>query len=403
MDAAGAAGKVRSRRVRSRDSCEDPASSCISVAKKLRREDCEVASAALIAAPRVVASDCILDRHQHALSFPGGIGTDHERRQSLSYSKLVARPIHGDMKPMYIVTPLQSTISLCTTCESSAMPPPSRMMQDAISSDDHSKIQPKVKPGIGWRWPTTPSAYQSRIGDTRTFKSWFAIAIALTVLCYRAMLPGSGLIENGSICVSGGGFSGFWFTLGRLYSVRDLSSKHYYCYSAGCLGVVAVLSEYSMEEMWDMAHGVQNRWKSGEISRYEVVPSFVDNLLDYSVKPVDGNHSASLLEPDDFARLNILTTVADGWFGVKTSIRTPTSLENLRTMLIQSAWIPFAVGDDLWHDEHMDGAFSIQYHPSCEHHLGLAFDMDLMANVINVNLGWTKAEKLWNKGLAYGL
>jgi hypothetical protein len=72
-------------------------------------------------------------------------------------------------------------------------------------------------------------------------------------------------------------------------------------------------------------------------------------------------------------------------------------------MLVQTTWIPFAVGDDLWHLEHMDGAFSIPYHPRCEHHVGLAPDLDLLANVINVNLGRAKVEKFWNNGLLYGL
>lgn len=158
--------------------------------------------------------------------------------------------------------------------------------------------------------------------------------------------------------------------------------------------MVAVWSNYSMEDMWDLAYSVQNRWKSGEISRYQVVASFVDDLL-----------YGAILDPKDLERLNILTTVKDGWFGVQTCIRTPTDAESLRTMLIQTAWIPFAVGDDLWHNnEHMDGAFSMAHHPICEHNLGLALlDWDLMANVLNVNLGRNKVEQFWNQGLARGL
>ena len=110
-----------------------------------------------------------------------------------------------------------------------------------------------------------------------------------------------------------------------------------------------------------------------------------------------------MADPALLSRLNIMTAVPGGWLGVKTSVRTPSSIEALRTMLVQTTWIPFAIGSDMWHHEHMDGAFSVHQHPSCEHHLGLAFDLDLMANIVNVNLGRSKVEKFWKKGLAYGL
>jgi hypothetical protein len=207
--------------------------------------------------------------------------------------------------------------------------------------------------------------------------------------------------EPDSVCVSGGGFSGFWYTLGRLESIPDPSSKQYYCYSAGCLGVVASLSNYTMEQMWDMAHNVQMKWKRGEISRYQVVEAFLDDLLYQPTLP--GNRSLPILDTESLALLNIITTVKNGWFGLTTSVRTPSSVEILRTMLIQTSWIPFAIGDDLWHLEHMDGAFTLPHHPSCAHHVGLSLNWDLYLNVINVNLGRHKVEAFWNQGLERGL
>lgn len=252
-------------------------------------------------------------------------------------------------------------------------------------------------------YPNTTSKTKHPLRFGYTLSNFIAtIVVAIAAIAAHTSLSGTGQAKKDSICVSGGGFSGFWFTLGRLDSLLDPSTKNYYCYSAGCLGVVAALSNYSMEDMWGMAHGVQNRWKSGEIGRYEVVRYFVDDLL-YGNLRTDKNISSPLLDSKILARLNILTTVKDGWFGVKTSSGTPMDIQSLHTMLVQTAWIPFATGDDLWHDGHMDGAFSIPYHPSCEHNLGLTLDLDLIANVVNVNLGRTKVEKLWKKGLAYGL
>jgi hypothetical protein len=155
--------------------------------------------------------------------------------------------------------------------------------------------------------------------------------------------------------------------------------------------------------MWDMAHNVQMRWKRGEISRYQVVEAFLDDLLYQSTLFGERNRSLPILDTDSLQLLNIITTVKNGLFGLTTSVRTPSSVESLRTMLIQTSWIPFAIGDDLWHLGHMDGAFTLPQHPSCVHHVGLSLNWDLYLNVINVNLGRDKVETFWNQGLARGL
>jgi len=48
-------------------------------------------------------------------------------------------------------------------------------------------------------------------------------------------------LDSRSVYVPGGGFSGFWFILGHLFSISDPSDHVYYCYSSGCLGVLALL------------------------------------------------------------------------------------------------------------------------------------------------------------------
>ena len=193
----------------------------------------------------------------------------------------------------------------------------------------------------------------------------------------------------------------------------------YYCYSAGCLGVVAILSDYTMEDMWNMAHGVQVQWQRGEISRYQVVTNFLDELLldesaaesanetthsqrrrrRISRRSGLGNQSSDIL-----SKLHIITSTRGGWlFGLRPAIRTPTSLEELHEMLLQTTWIPGAVGAGLWHRDHMDGAFTTPLHPSCAHQVGLAVNLDLFANVVNVNLSRKAVERFWNWGLEYGL
>ena len=226
-------------------------------------------------------------------------------------------------------------------------------------------------------------------------------------------------IHPDSVYVPGAGFSGCWFTLGRLKSIPNPASKSYYCYSAGCLGVVATLSDRSMEEMSDLAFGVQRMWKDGEVDRYDVVTKFVDGLLftgdgvstyggGNSTTPIASSRLPIMHDTRLLSKINIITTAKEV-MGVKSVIRTPGSIEELRDMLIHTTWIPFATGNGLWTqdgrtgDHHMDGAFSATTHPRCTHHLGLPFMMDLFLNILNVNLGIDKVEKYWNAGITMGL
>ena len=194
-------------------------------------------------------------------------------------------------------------------------------------------------------------------------------------------------VDPYSVYVPGAGFSGFWYTLGRLRSIPDPSKHNYYCYSAGCLGVVATLNGLDMPDVYHAAVSMQTQWKNGQISRYDVVPGFVDYLL-----------QSNATQQMDFSKLNVLTTAKNGWFRVRLDIQKPTSVESLRTLLLQTTWIPFAVGDGLWYQGHMDGGATALVHPRCEVHLDLPLDFDLLANIVNVNLAREKVEKFWNFG-----
>jgi hypothetical protein len=194
------------------------------------------------------------------------------------------------------------------------------------------------------------------------------------------------------------------FILGRLQSIPDPANKNFYCFSAGCLGLVASLKGIAMEEVHSAAMNAQTRWQTGEIERYEVLTSFVDFLVNHNVanETIDtgiiGEQHMPFLN-----RLNVLTTVRDGRVGLKTSTRTPTSVDSLRTLLIQTAWIPFVVGNALFHEDHMDGAFYLLGHPRCEHSIGLPGNLDILANILNVNLAADKVQKFWKMGIERGL
>jgi hypothetical protein len=135
-----------------------------------------------------------------------------------------------------------------------------------------------------------------------------------------------------------------------------------------------------------------------------VLTSFVDFLVNHNV--ANETIDTEIVGEQDlsfFNRLNVLTTVRDSRFGLKTSTRTPTSVDSLRTLLIQTAWIPFVVGNELFHEDHMDGAFYLFGHPRCEHSIGLPGNLDILANILNVNLAADKVQKFWKMGIERGL
>jgi hypothetical protein len=238
--------------------------------------------------------------------------------------------------------------------------------------------------------------------------------------------------------VPGAGFSGFWFTLGRLQSLPDPFAQKFYCYSSGCLAIVSILNGLSMESVSMLARTAQSEWSTGQISRYHVVPQFVDSLLapssesgaaawmmdeEQNMLDTDTYYTASvsnttttgttMARDDDeyhaptwLSQLNVITTNPNhhnGW-GVQTTIRTPTTMADLRELLIQTAWIPLVTGDDLLYQGHMDGAFDTNNHPKCDKSFRLpAFDWDLVSNILNVNLDKTSLERLWQKGMDYAV
>jgi hypothetical protein len=207
------------------------------------------------------------------------------------------------------------------------------------------------------------------------------------------------------IYVPGGGFSGFWFTLGRLQSIpkRERLDHDYYCYSAGCLAVVAsTILDKDMEDMYQMAHSVQRQWRDGTLGRYSVVRTFLDELL-YGISP--GNSTlfpAPRIDMSGLAKIHIITAARHDSLFPATMVRNARTLEELHEMLLQTTWIPFAIGDRLWQNGHMDGAFTALYHPKCHRQLGLAGNFWLLANVINVNLSREGVEHFWKLGLEHG-
>jgi len=209
----------------------------------------------------------------------------------------------------------------------------------------------------------------------------------------RPSHPGQDHLPDHSSCiyVSGGGFSGFWFSLGRLQSRPLKNSDTFVCYSSGCLGVVSTLTGQGMMDLYKVASELQNNWQIGELHRYHVVGDFVDRLLEGH-----GNQT------DWLNRLHIVTSVPSRW-GFDAVVQRATSVSELRHLLLQTTWIPLAIGNDFLYHGHLDGAFSTVHHPTCATHVGLAANPSLLANIVNVNVGREAVDTFYQMGLDYGL
>ena len=300
------------------------------------------------------------------------------RRVTYSPLMIGGMPQSGSIRT---VSPEHSMVDLTTT---SLIFQPTPYAQDQIvprrvsaldvsALEDHGETfkTPDVQPLPTKAQPARPKAVVAKPSQQQSspaksalnMKGWWWVV--LIAIVYRFCLYNTATTTTttswssrhagpNSICVSGGGFSGFWFTIGRLQSIQDAPSKDYYCYSAGCLAVVAALGNYSVHQLSDLAFGVQDRWLDGTIGQYEVADDFVSKLLPSSSTSSSSSrrnnhyynynsttHNNRLLnQPNDILpHLNIITTIPNGRAGLKPSIRSPETIEQLREMLVQSAWM----------------------------------------------------------------
>ena len=185
--------------------------------------------------------------------------------------------------------------------------------------------------------------------------------------------------ESTNVYIPGAGFSGFFYTLGRLQALHNTSSHsstayEYYCFSAGCLALVTSLLKLSIDSAIELAHTSRNQWIVGEISRYDVVGNFVDGLLyhaekktallDENLNATTGGESAEELiyrtnatqgffnNPGQYLsnshgnslqdllpRINVITSTWNKQRLLSQSIQKPSSIDHLRRLLVQTTWM----------------------------------------------------------------
>eukprot|EP00970_Alexandrium_tamarense_P002741 scaffold387_cov195-Alexandrium_tamarense.AAC.21 len=195
------------------------------------------------------------------------------------------------------------------------------------------------------------------------------------------------------VYVPGAGFSGFFYSLGRLQSLQrhEVSQR--------CLALVASLMEIPLGMAVDLAHTSRNRWMNSEIGRYSVVEDFVERLLADEHKSAE-NGICNLIQDNatthhriqqHLPRINIITS---SW--------------NKNSFVSQSVRRSFGKRDD--QSLHNDGAFAgllrgltLTLADENHHSLRLPWNFDLLWNGLNMLLGHDRALQFWNEGLKRGI
>ncbi|KAG7351618.1 hypothetical protein IV203_010978 [Nitzschia inconspicua] len=281
-----------------------------------------------------------------------------------------------------VVTPSTTTTNL---------PSKQRIRNGATINDQREGRKPFLSSLISWTLRLVV-----RMAITIIFLlAFYLLTSTLHVHSFVSDVPHAG---PATVYIPGGGFSGFWFHLGYLHSIpqEDLLSYDYYCFSAGCLSILSVFMNKSLDEVSEAAFAAQNAWTSGNRSRFELVDHFFDTLV--PSEPDHGNELTRNIIP----RIKVLVTTLSG----RVEIVQANNVQELKDGIIKTTWVPYLTGWGFPRDTtsgatFVDGGFSRFWHPRCETRLDLPLIWDTLVHTFNPALDYTQVRRLWRAGYEY--
>ena len=245
---------------------------------------------------------------------------------------------------------------------------------------------------------TTMVSYSKAGDDSPSWTNRFSAKTLVTLLILVSAIIKASMPINDAVFVPGAGFSGFWYSFGRVNSLAEAESRNYFCFSAGCLAVSARFLNKSFDDVASSALRIQSSWRDGDLSRYNVASEFVDELLDIDVSAKIKNNKTidetSYASEEWLNHVNVLTTT---WYG-GVKISKAKERRELRELLLKTSFIPFATGWGGNRDGELDGGFSLLFHPRCKHGIYLPPTMEMLVNILNVNMGFETVKKLYSRG-----
>tara|TARA_B100001093_G_scaffold491837_1_gene532325 strand:+ start:1097 stop:1723 length:627 start_codon:yes stop_codon:yes gene_type:complete len=179
------------------------------------------------------------------------------------------------------------------------------------------------------------------------------------------------------IMVSEGGYSGFWYYYGKIQKEYILDKK-IYCFSAGCLAVVANIQHNNKEFLFTTVDNLKNQYDNNNIDRY--------NLRNYFIYEI-----ANKVTDIKNYNLNILTS---NYFGNCTII-TPTTKNELIDALNITTTLPLLTSP-LYYNKNIDGYFCLNNYPRCETKLTIPNKLYFYINIFNPNINKKDIEYFMN-------
>lgn len=188
----------------------------------------------------------------------------------------------------------------------------------------------------------------------------------------------------------------------------------------------------SVDDVYGKAYDIQQSWLAGNMTRFEIVEEFLQNLFEESYYAENDHTAELLLAPtlnvstiiDDhelyqqpncsisqpsrikhlLPKLNILVTSR----GKGVEVIQPRSRSELIDALKRTTWIPFVTGEGvMWPDSeqetalqefYLDGGFSRMLHPSCAYDLRVPNTWVNMMYTLHPGMSQGQVNELWEAG-----
>jgi hypothetical protein len=200
-----------------------------------------------------------------------------------------------------------------------------------------------------------------------------------------------------------------------------INNNTYYCYSSGCLGYILAAASVHVDAVLIAAERVQKQWLEGQVHRYDVVPSFLNEVLppfEAITLPnnIESGKNGTTISTTSsgsswdtiLSQLRILVTVMESGslFSnplMRHRVHTPTCYTSLVQYLQQTTHIPLLTGPITQGDIEevvVDGGFSRTTHPSCDRRISVPVTWSTMIHSLNPGLDSKSAKQLFHHGMA---
>lgn len=156
----------------------------------------------------------------------------------------------------------------------------------------------------------------------------------------------------------------------------------------------------TVDTVYDTCSSIQTAWINGNISRYDMVDLFLDELV-----PEESLNEQRLLS--FLPNVNVIVTTVGGEAVV---IEQADSREKLVDLMTKTTFIPLFTGRGMYFkslsprdgqfEEQLclDGGFSRVLHPSCDHTVRVPLTWSTMLNTLNPRLSRASVFDLWEMG-----